>query len=86
MGGAADGGAGLGTRPELGHIDLMKLNSPKSIQTAGKVFRSYGSWTAAREAATHRDPDGVLVIPKDGRRGDAGRFTSAGPRANSKAK
>lgn len=42
----------------------MKLNSPQSIATALKVFRSYdGSWTAAREAA-HRDADGVLVIPK----------------------
>lgn len=42
----------------------MKLNSPKSIETALKVFRSYdGSWTAAREAA-RRDADGVLVIPK----------------------
>ena len=44
----------------------MKLNSPKSIATAEEVFRSYhGSWTAAREAA-HRDPNGVLVIPKSG--------------------
>ena len=42
----------------------MKLNSPKSIEAAEKVFRTYGSWTAAREAATRRDPDGVLVIPK----------------------
>lgn len=41
----------------------MKLNSPQSIATALKVLRSYGSWTAAREAA-HRDADGVLVIPK----------------------
>lgn len=42
----------------------MKLNSPQSIATALKVFRSYdGSWMAAREAA-RRDADGVLVIPK----------------------
>jgi hypothetical protein len=63
----------------------MKLNSPKSIQTAEKVFRSYGSWTAAREAATRRDPDGVLVIPKKGRNSDSGRFVEVGKRSDRKA-
>ncbi len=40
----------------------MKINSDASIRAANAVFRSYGSWTAAR-AAAHRDEDGVLVIP-----------------------
>lgn len=48
----------------------MKLNSPESLKSAGRVFRTYGgSWTAAREAG-HRDASGVLVIPV--RRGDLG--------------
>ena len=56
----------------------MKLNSPESIETAKKVFRSYdGSWTAAREAG-HRDENGVLVIPVKKRPGadndDGGRL------------
>jgi hypothetical protein len=59
----------------------VKLNSPKSIETAEKVFRIYGSWTAAREAATRRDPDGVLVIPKKAHAGSAAQSAEAGPRA-----
>lgn len=55
----------------------MKLNSPKSMQAAREVFRSYNySWTAAREAAI-RDSDGVLVIPRRPRRGGQGAPTSA---------
>jgi hypothetical protein len=56
----------------------MKLNSPNSIKTAETVFRSYGSWTAAREAATRRDPDGVLVIPKKGGDNRNGHSVEAG--------
>ena len=38
----------------------MKLNSPQSLEAAGRVFRSYdNSWTKAREAG-YRDSDGVL--------------------------
>ncbi len=40
----------------------MKINSAESIKAANAVFRTYGSWTAAR-AAAHRDENGVLVIP-----------------------
>lgn len=58
----------------------MKLNSPQSIKTAKKVFETYGSWSAAREAATGRDADGVLVIPKVGRDSQSGRFIDTAQR------
>ena len=64
----------------------MKLNSPESIRTAEQVFRSYGSWTAAREAATGRDSDGVLVIPKNGHDVQSSGSTPAGERRNLKAR
>ncbi len=62
----------------------MKLNSPQSIKTAKKVFSTYGSWSAAREASTGRDRDGVLVIPKGQRDGETGRFSQAGAQAKRK--
>jgi hypothetical protein len=59
----------------------MKLNSPESIETAKKIFRLYGSWTAARAAATRRDPDGVLVIPMRASHSGAGDDEIAPPAA-----
>ena len=62
----------------------MKLNSPKSIKTAKKVFRTYGSWSAAREASTGRDVDGVLVIPKGQRDSATGRLGDVGSQVKRK--
>ena len=42
----------------------MKINSPSSIRSANTVVQRYGSWTAARAAATP-SADGTLRIPRN---------------------
>jgi hypothetical protein len=45
-----------------------RVNSKGSLETASRVFRSFGRSWAAVERAAVRDENGVYVVKRNGRR------------------
>lgn len=48
------------------HIAPMELNSLESLELGRKILRKYGSWSAARRAASYVDGVFRIEMPRSG--------------------